>query len=281
MLRRSPELFGFGRSRWRLSDLLTYWEWLTLHTEGGLSQYLKRLGIRYKRARDYVHSPDPHYEAKLSLLELCRLRSLYAPERYAFLYEDEMTYYRQPSLSRAYALQGHHQPLAQRTLRSNSKFRIAATLDALTGKVVVRQCSVLNRLQLAHFLADVCNAYPAAETIYLVIDNWSVHFHPDVLACLEPQRHLLWPRTLPANWPTDPTATPRYTNLPIQLLSLPTYASWLNPIEKLWRWLKQDILHLHRYSDDWPQLRQRIDAWLLNFQSGSTELLHYVGLLPN
>lgn len=281
MLRRSPEMFGYARSRWRLSDLLTHWEWLTLHTEGGLSQYLKRLGIRYKRARDYVHSPDPNYEAKRSLIKECRERCQQAPERLIFVYQDEMTYYRQPSLSYAYDGKGHQQPLAQRSLQSNQHFRIIATLDALTGKVVARQRSKLERFQIAHFLANVCNDYPEAETVYMVIDNWSVHYHPDILACLEPQRHLLWPKSLPANWPTQPTTRPRYVNLPIQLLSLPTYASWLNPIEKLWRWLKQDVLHLHRYSDSWQQLRQRIDAWLLTFQAGSTELLHYVGLLPN
>lgn len=284
VLRRPPEQFGFARSRWRLSDLLTEWgSRLTLHTEGGLSQYLKRLGIHYTRGRDYVHSPDPNYTAKLSLIELCRLRCVYAADRYVFLYQDEVTYYRQPSLSYAYEHSGRQgqQPLAQRSLRSNSKFRIAATLDALTGRVVAQQSSVLDRPQFVHFLADVCSTYPEMETIYMVVDNWPLHFHPDVLACLEPQRYLLWPSSLPAHWPTEPTVTPRYTNLPIQLLSLPTYASWLNPIEKLWRWLKQDILHLHRHSDDWQQLRQRIDAWLLNFCSGSPELLRYVGLLPN
>ncbi|MBK9008807.1 MAG: transposase [Anaerolineae bacterium] len=26
-------------------------------------------------------------------------------------------------------------------------------------------------------------------------------------------------------------------------LLFPTYASWLNPIEKLWKWLKQEVLH--------------------------------------
>lgn len=282
VLAASPEQFGVLRSRWRLSDLLTQWRsWLTLHSEGGLSQYLKRLGIRYKRARDYVHSPDPDYLAKLSWIERCRQHCVSAPGRCVFLYEDEVTYYRQPSLSYAYARSGRQQPLAMRSLRSNSAFRIAATLNALTGKVVALQCKTLNRQQFVRFLADVSSAYPDIETIYMVVDNWPLHFHPDVLACLEPQRHLLWPRTLPANWPTQPTVTPHYTNLPIQLLSLPTYASWLNPIEKLWRRLKQDILHLHRHSDDWEQLRQRIDAWLANFWTGSNELLHYVGLLPN
>jgi transposase len=32
---------------------------------------------------------------------------------------------------------------------------------------------------------------------------------------------------------------------------LPTYAPWLNPIEKLWRWVRQDILKMHRWVEDW------------------------------
>ena len=48
--------------------------------------------------------------------------------------------------------------------------------------------------------------------------------------------------------------------LPIQLVPLPTYASWCNPIEKLWRQLRQELLHLHRFADrfrstQWPQDR--------------------------
>jgi transposase len=62
-------------------------------------------------------------------------------------------------------------------------------------------------------------------------------------------------------------------------LFLPTYASWLNPIEKLWRWLKQDVLHLHRLAHDLMKLRQRVLDFLDQFTSGSQPLLHYVGLL--
>jgi hypothetical protein len=68
-------------------------------------------------------------------------------------------------------------------------------------------------------------------------------------------------------------------NLPIQLLFLPTYASWLNPIEKLWRWLRQQVIHLHGFSDDWPALKARVADFLNQFRNGSTELLRYVGLL--
>ncbi|MCB8937396.1 MAG: transposase [Ardenticatenaceae bacterium] len=68
--------------------------------------------------------------------------------------------------------------------------------------------------------------------------------------------------------------------MPVQLLPLPTYASWLNPIEKLWRWLKQEVLHLHRFSDDWPELREVVASFLDQFATGSDALLRYVGLLP-
>jgi hypothetical protein len=66
--------------------------------------------------------------------------------------------------------------------------------------------------------------------------------------------------------------------LPIQLLNLPTYASWLNPIEKLWGWLKQDVLHLHCQSDDWPHLKTRVAEFLDQFMAPSPDLLRYVGL---
>jgi transposase len=60
---------------------------------------------------------------------------------------------------------------------------------------------------------------------------------------------------------------------------LPTYAPWLNPIEKLWRWRKGDVLKQHRLAADWHALRQRVNAFLDQFATGSRALLRYVGLL--
>ena len=76
----------------------------------------------------------------------------------------------------------------------------------------------------------------------------------------------------------EPSAKARRLNLPIQLLPLPTYASWCNPIEKLWRWLKQGVLHLHRYANDWQLLKQKTKEFLDQFEQTSADLLRYVGL---
>ncbi len=279
VLRRAPELFGHRESRWTLDRLLATCDWLQLGTLGGLSRLLARLGISYKRARDYVHSPDPHYEAKLDLIAQRLLQAWYDPEHSVFLFQDEFTYYRQPSLAWAYEAQGHPQPLARRSWSSNSAFRVVATLNALTGQVTYRQHSHIDLRQLSNFHQANCDTYPG-KFLFMVQDNWPIHFHPDVLARLQPQ-HFPWPPKLPPNWPTEPSAKAIKGNLPIQILCLPTYASWCNPIEKLWRWLQQDVLHLHRYSDLWQQLKQNVAAFLDRFRTGSDDLLRYVGLLPD
>ena len=59
----------------------------------------------------------------------------------------------------------------------------------------------------------------------------------------------LYPVKQPRNWATVPTQEARKQcedwHLPLQLVELSTYASWCNPIEKLWRKLKQELFHLH------------------------------------
>lgn len=112
-----------------------------------------------------------------------------------------------------------------------------------------------------------------------------MHVHPDALVAWEAQASA-WPPSGAPNWRTKARRAARAEHgrlqLPIQLVWLPTYASWLNPIEKLWRKLQQEEIHLHQWADDLEQLRERIDRFLNQYAGGSTDLLRYVGLgIPN
>ena len=139
-------------------------------------------------------------------------------------------------------------------------------------------------------VSTIVEDYPKLKTIYMVQDNWPVHFHPDLLIHLQPQ-HFQFPVYVPDNWSDEPSPKARrdaekrkakdVTKLPIKILQLPTYASWANPIEKLWRWARQSIIHLHRLSDEWSELKQRVCDFILSFRRGSNQLLRYVGLLPD
>ena len=53
----------------------------------------------------------------------------------------------------------------------------------------------------------------------------------------------------------------------IKPIWLPTYAPWLNPIEKLWRWLVETVLKMHRLASDWPALRHRVNSFLDQFMA--------------
>ncbi len=81
VLHTAPEAFGYAQSRWTLATVRDACSWLRLTSLGGLCQLLERLGIRHKRARAYLHSPDPDYAATVAYLQECWQGVLAEPER--------------------------------------------------------------------------------------------------------------------------------------------------------------------------------------------------------
>src|SRR5262249_35677853 len=148
-------------------------------------------------------------------------------------------------------------PKASRSLRRNTTSRLGYVVNALTARVTYLLASRFGVRPLVKLYQMVREAYTNAECIDLVLDTCSLHFHTHLLPSLEPQQ-TRWELKTPANWPTTPSAKAKRLDLPIQLVPLPTYASWTNPQEKVWRHLQQAELHLHRLADQWDQLKQRI-----------------------
>lgn len=250
MIRQEPALYDIHRSRWRRCDVQEVIPELAGYTLSGVGKVLKRLGLRLKRGRLSLHSPDPAYEAKMAkiarALGLARTR----PRRVALCYGDEFSFYRQPTLSSRWDRIGQ-EPTAPLSHRSNTRWRICGGLEAVTGQVTWRGASSTRIPVLRQFLRDLRAAHPDRH-LFLVWDHWPVHAHADVLAEARTQRiHLLW---------------------------LPTYAPWENPIEKRWRWCKQEHGSHHHQADRWRELKQQVSVWLDDFATGSDTLLRYVGL---
>lgn len=287
MVRRDPHQFDLERSRWTLQHIREQLPEWKVTTDGGMHQVLDRLGIHYKRGRSYIHSPDPLYEAKRARQAQIQARVLLAYPQEVLLFLDECGIKRQPSVGYNYEAAGSEAPHAQWQPCYDTLTRIMATLDPLTGQVVYTLIGKVTTSALVRFYRKVCAAYPQATRLWIVQDNWPVHLHPDVLCALEPQE-CLYPVAFSPSWckkqqpsPSVQRRTKPQAPLPIQIVQLPTYASWCNPIEKLWRWLKQDLIHLHRCAQDLDQLRSHIRTFLDAFAISSQELLQYVGLSSN
>ena len=60
--------------------------------------------------------------------------------------------------------------------------------------------------------------------------------------------------------------------------SLPTYAPWLNNIEKLWKWLRQRVTHAHPWAADFATFREHLLAECAALGAGSAALRAYCGL---
>jgi hypothetical protein len=277
VLHQRPAHFGLSQTRWTLAAIAQACTWLRVKTLPGVYQLLRRLHIHRKRGRGHLHSPDPDYLGKLRQIWLWIRAVRLDPEKQVLLFSDEFTFYRQPSLAYDYERAGHRQPLADLGYRANLTWRIAGALNVWTGQLTYAGHAHFSLKLLVDFYQQVAQAYPLAEVIYLVVDNWPVHFHPDVRAALH-DPSLSWPLHLSPKWPLQPAPVARRLDLPIRLVPLPTYAPWNNPLEKLWRLLKQTVLHLHRFSDDWDGLKHRVHQELDQYLRPSPDLLRYVGL---
>lgn len=174
IVQRPPESFGHPRSRWTLGLIRASVNWFQSLTLSGVHGLMARLEVVYKRGRHYVHSPDPLYDQKMA--EVARVRALVQaePERFVMLYQDEVTYYRRPTVAQGYALQGSTLPLARLGYRKNLAERIVGSLNALTVQLFCWQQPHFGVSVLIRYCKAVQDQYPDAERIFMVQDNWPV-----------------------------------------------------------------------------------------------------------
>jgi transposase len=241
-------------SRWTLPRIRASISWLADYRLPGVWHLLHGYGLRLRTGRVQAYSPDPDYSRKRE--ELLSVLSLVAaaPGHLEVVFVDEMGYGRWPEAAADWGPAAPAPaPLAERKGHNEQKWRLIGALNAVSGQVSYLDNYIVGRKQVIQLFKLLDATYPQAERIYVVLDNWSIHRHEEVQSALQ--------------------ALPR-----IQPVWLPTYAPWLNPIEKLWRWFRQDVWYQHRQADDWEALQQRVHQFFDQFATGSAELLRYVGL---
>src|SRR5258708_5715208 len=174
---------------------------------------------------------------KFAHLERCLRAAAREPGAVALVFVDEMAYYRWPEAAPDWMLGAPAAPaLARCAGPTNRHQRLIGALNALTGQVDYLDNYLVGRQQVIAFYQQLDRTYAGVERVYLVQDNWSIHHHDDVQAVLAglPRLEPVW---------------------------VATYAPRLNPIEKLCRWVRQDVLKLHRLAHDLRPLRERVNAF--------------------
>ncbi len=246
---------GVLPGRWQLRTIRATIAWLDDYTLSGVWRVLKRFGLARRTGLVQHYSPDPAYAEKEAHLHACLREAARWPAEVVFVFLDEMGYYRWPDAAVDWGpCAPATAPVADRAASKQKQWRLIGALNALTGQVDYLDGYIVGRAKVMAFYEQLAAVYAGARRIYVCQDNWSIHKHPEVNAAL-------------ATWPQ------------IEPVWLPTYAPWLNPIEKLWRFLREQVLKLHRLAGQWELLRGSVNGFLDQFEAGSEPLLRYVGLL--
>jgi transposase len=253
---KSPQDFSIHRSRWTLKSLRDALPFLgrIYRSLSGIWYLLRRNRIHYKRSRDEVPCPDRRKNEKIRRIRATLGYARNQKNQVVLLFLDEFSFYRQPLRGPAWWPVGRReQPKAQRSCNANTRGRVVAALNAVSGELIYHVASKINVPCFCAFLRHIKEIYPGATHIYVVLDNWpTVHKHAQTLETFE--------------------------EIGIHPVWLPTYSPQSNPIELLWEQLNGEVLRLHRDSDDWSTLKERVCSWLDAFSVPSDNTIKMVGL---
>ena len=202
-----------------------------------VQRWFELFGVQPHRQRSFRLSNDPFFVEKVRDIAGLYLNP---PDKAVVLCVDEKSQIQalerhQPVLPTGL---GHAQGVSRGYVRHGTTTLFAA-LDIATGEVTA-QCKQRHRHQdYLAFLRHIDNNVPEDLDIHLVVDNYATHKHAKVRAWLarRPRYHV------------------HYT---------PTYASWLNQVERWFGIITQQAIRRGSFSSV-PQLRRRIDEFVDNY----------------
>jgi transposase len=198
-----PRDLGLAFGTWSLAKLADYLAGTGLvASREAIRQILHAGGVRWQATKTWKASTDPDFIGKMR-----RVLGLYdhPPADGRVICADEFGPLNlQPRPGRAWRPAGHPARLRATYTRTGGVRHMLAALDLASGQVIYRIRARKRWREFLAFLKLVRQRWPA-QTLYLVVDNFSPHKHPQV-----------------TGWAGENS---------VELVFLPTYASWLNWIE--------------------------------------------------
>ena len=199
-----PDSLGVPLTRWSLPKLSIYLkEHGIVVSPAQLGRLLHRAGLSFQRTRSWKASPDPDYEAKAA-----RILVLYReqPKNGVVISFDEMgPVSLRPHQGRGWARHGRPERHRATYNRRHGVRYLVGALDVHADYLRARLRPGRDGASTLAFMKQIRLAYPRRRRMYWIQDNLSCHWTPAIRA-----------------WASENN---------VELVSTPTYASYLNRIE--------------------------------------------------
>jgi transposase len=235
LAQKSPEDFGYFRTRWScetLSEVLA-WETGVRRSTESVRRGLHRLGFVWRRPRPVLGPVDPERERKLAKIRQL-LRSL--PPHETAVFQDEVDIHLNPKIGSCWMPRGQQAEVV--TPGNNVKRHLAGSLVWRTGRLLVSAPTARRNAELfVTHLDDVRRRLRGFGVIHVICDNALFHHCKRVKAYLREWGHR------------------------IRVHHLPKYAPDTNPIERIW-WRLHEIKTRNHRCQTIDELLQGIYTWI-------------------
>lgn len=251
IIEAGPEKAGFPGACWRspMIQELIIEKYKVSYSVFYIAELLKNMGFSYQKAKFVSDHKDEEKRQEWKqhkwgqILEIARLKSAY------ILFGDEASFPQWGSLSYTWGRRGK-QPIVK-TSGTRKAYKVFGLIDYFTGKFFSQALTgKFNSDTYQHFLTGVLAS--TRKHIILIQDGASYHTSKSTQAFF-------------ADHSTRLT-----------VFQLPSYSPDFNPIEKLWKNLKQSHIHLH-YFPTFDCLVSKVDQALLDFSQDSKAVLALFG----
>jgi transposase len=217
-------------------------KWKISYTVSGLRNWLQRHNFSYKKPSLVPGKADPKLqEAWLTEYEKLKIM-LPSTETICFIDGVHPTHNVQPAY-------GWIKKGQQKTIPSNTgrrRINLAGAIDILSHRIHIHEDITLNAETTIIFFKKLEEAYPTMDKVHVFCDNASYYRNKEVKDYLNTSK--------------------------IQLHFLPPYSPNLNPIERLWKWMKEVVVY-NTYYEEFEAFKDSIMGFfsLLNTSTPDSE----------
>lgn len=234
LLHEKPAKFDINRTNWTLRSLAQAFEKtqnlrISSTTVGS---YLKASGIRWKKARQVLTSPDPDYRKKVNLV-LQTLHGLKPSEEFFFLDEVGPLLVKKRS-GKTYSPKGKS-PVVPYQQRSRGSVITVAALSATTNQLTWCYTNSRNTIAMFELVEPLFNKYHNKSKIYI---TWDAAFWHDSNKLGEWLDEFNLETRKEGSGPI------------IELVPLPSSAQFLNVIEGVLSAMKRAVIDLSDYPSE-------------------------------
>ncbi len=242
-----PQEAGFSGACWRspmIQDLI-HRRFGVFYSARYISELLKSMNLSYQKAKFVAYAKDPEKRTDWLENKWPEIMRLAKEKNAHVLFGDEASFPQWGSLTYTWAPKGQ-QPVVE-TSGKRRGYKVFGLIDYFTGRFFCRAHEgKLNSESYAAFLKEVLSQ--TRKHVILIQDGAPYHRSKAMKEFFSKHQNRL------------------------TVYQLPSYSPDYNPIERLWKKIKEKEIHLHHFPT-FESLKTKVHSALLRFQDMKDEIL--------